>query len=70
MCDILSNYGLPFLKSLMKFVSASFQYLQRNDLTSDPDCGLDLECGNLTLVCNTPSYYVLSFGKVSLNLPE
>ena len=36
MCDKLSNYGLPFLKSLMKFVSASFKYLPRNDLTSDP----------------------------------
>ena len=54
----------------MKFVSASFKSLQRNDLTSDPDCGLDLECGTLTLVCDTPSNYVLSFGEVSLNLLE
>ena len=33
-----------------------------------PDCGLDLECGNLTLVCDTPSNYALSFDEVSLNL--
>ena len=35
MSDILSNYGLAFLLSLMKFASASFKSLQRNDLTSD-----------------------------------
>ena len=34
MCNILSNYGLSLI-SLMKFVSATFKYLQRNDLTSD-----------------------------------
>ena len=35
-----------------------------------PDCGLDIEGGNLTLVCDTPSYYALSFCEVSLNLLE
>ena len=35
-----------------------------------PDCGLDLECGNLILVCETPSNYALSFDEVSLNLSE
>ena len=34
------------------------------------DCGLDLEYGSLTLVCETPSNYALSFGEVSLNLLE
>ena len=67
MCDILSNYGLSLI-SLMKFVSASFKYLQRNDLTSDPDCDLDLEYRNLTR--DTPFHYALSFSEVSLNLLE
>ena len=49
----------------MKFVSASFKYSQINHLTSDPDCGLDLECETLILVCDTPSHYALSFGEVS-----
>ena len=35
-----------------------------------PDSGLDLECGNLTFMCDTPSHYALSFGEVSLNLLE
>ena len=35
-----------------------------------PDCGLDLECGNLIFVCDTPSNFALSFGEVSLNLLE
>ena len=37
---------------------------------STPDCDLDLECGNLTLVCDTSSHYALSFCEVSLNLPQ
>ena len=54
----------------MIFASASLKLSHRNDLTSH--CGLDLECGNLTLVCDTPPKYMyaLSFGGVSLNLLE
>ena len=37
---------------------------------SNPYCGLDLECGNLTLVCDTPTHYALSFGEDSSNLLE
>ena len=37
---------------------------------STPDCGLDLECGYLTLMCDTPSNNAVSFGKGSLNLFE
>ena len=33
-----------------------------------PDCGLDLECGNLTIVCDSSSHYALSVGEVSLTL--
>ena len=40
---------------------------RENILLLTPDCGLDLECGNLTLVCDTPSNYALSFDEVSLN---
>ena len=32
---------------------------------SSSDCGLDLECGNLTLVCDSPSHYAISFGELS-----
>ena len=28
------------------------------------DCGLDLECGYLTLMGDSPSHYALSFGEV------
>ena len=42
--------------------------MKRNDLTSDPDCGLDLERGNLTIVCDSSSHYALSFGEISLTL--
>ena len=34
-----------------------------------PNCGLDLECGNLIFVCETPNY-ALSFDEVPLNLFE
>ena len=35
----------------------SFKLLQKDDLISDPDCGTDLECGNLTCMSDTHSHY-------------
>ena len=42
----------------------------RASVFSSSEFVLDLECGNLTLVCDIPSHYALSFGEVSLNLLE
>ena len=41
---------------------------RENILLPTPDCGLDLECGNLIFVCETPFNYALSLYEVSLNL--
>ena len=52
----------------MIFSLAVFKISQRDDLSADPYCGLDLECGNLTHVRDTPSHYALFVCEVSLNL--
>ena len=49
-----------------EIASAGYKLLQKDDLNSDSDCGLDLECGNLTCVNDTSSHYALSFYEVSL----
>ena len=39
--------------------------MQKDDLTPDPDCSLDLERGNLNCVHDTPSHYALTFIKLA-----
>ena len=58
----------------MLYLFVKFQQIfsNRKDMISlpTPDCGIDLECGNQTLKCDTPSHYALSFCEVSLNFLE
>ena len=62
MCDILSNYSLPFCFVWRNLLPQVLSNHREKILLPTPDCGLDLEYGNLTLVCDTPSNYTLSFG--------
>ena len=53
-----------------EFASASLCNRRDMIFLPTPDCSLDLECGNQTLVCDTPTHCALSFYEVSLNLLE
>ena len=50
---------IPFIAFL---VMANTQFIYDKLLTFD--CNLDLDCRNLTFVCDTPSHFALSFCEV------
>ena len=55
--------------TFVEFASAGFFCNRRDTILSlTPDCGLDLDRGNLALKRDTSSHHALSFYEVSLHL--